>query len=109
MKTTERREKRMGEFSVSAGRVRTEINELAALNSRFKKQVEELRQTEGSLNGMWEGESRAAFHNAFHADSLQMESFYGTVLTFVRTLDEIVNKYEAAERRNLDIATRRNY
>ena len=52
----------MGEFSVSAGRVRTE-----------------------------------------------MESFYGTVLTFVRTLDEIVNKYEAAERRNLDIATRRNY
>nr|WP_027871343.1 WXG100 family type VII secretion target [[Eubacterium] cellulosolvens] len=99
----------MGEFSVSAGKVRSELNELAALNSRFRKQVEELKQTESSLNGMWEGASRTAFHNAFHADSLQMESFYGTVLTFVRTLDEIVNKYEAAERQNLDIATRRNY
>jgi uncharacterized protein YukE len=99
----------MGEFSVSAGKVRNEVNELRELGGRFRKQVETLKQTESGLNGMWEGESRSAFHKAFCADVNQMESFYGTVLTFIRTLEEIVSKYENAERKNLDVATRRKY
>lgn len=84
-------------------------NELKNLNSRFKSQYENLKSTEGRLNGMWEGEAKTAFHNAFSKDIVQMQNFHDLVDRYIASLNQIAAKYQAAESKNLGTASTRKY
>ncbi len=93
----------MSEFSVMITELQKKAEMLSERNRQYLKQVEGLQETEASLHGMWEGESRDAFHGSFSRDMQQMMIFYRTVTEYVRSLFEIVQKYQMAEKRNLEI------
>lgn len=99
----------MADFTVSVQDLKAKVDSLRQLNSQFKSQVEELSGTESSLNGMWEGEARETFHNAFQSDRTQMDNFYNAVEVYAQRLETIAARYAQAESTNVDIANERTY
>lgn len=99
----------MSEIQVTTAQLRAKAEELRNLNSKFSTQVEELASEENSLNSMWEGEAKDAFHTAFNNDKTQMETFHAEVEKYVNALEQIIQKYEDAERKNASTASMRSY
>lgn len=98
-----------GKITVNTSTVTNKAGELKSLNSNLKKQIETLTTTENSLNSMWEGDAKEAFHKAFSNDVIQMNNFYNAIEKYVASLQEIVSAYEKAEKTNLNTATTRAY
>lgn len=99
----------MAEIKVTSGELKNKASELRQLNGQFKKAVEDMSSEEQQLTGMWEGESKNAFHNAFLSDKSQMEVFYETIEKYCQTLETNAAKYETAEQKNLNTASTRTY
>lgn len=99
----------MSDFTVSINDLKAKVDSLRQLNSQFKSQVGELEATEANLNGMWEGEAKNAFHNAFMSDKAQMDNFYNAVELYAQRLEAIAARYAQAEAANVDIASERTY
>lgn len=99
----------MAEFMVTAANLISKASELESLNSNFKSQVEKLSSDEQALSGMWEGEARNAFHNAFEHDKNEMYEFYNAIVTYINALNDIAKKYAQAEATNVEIANTRKY
>ena len=98
----------MSQFRVTASELRSKSEELTNLNTSFKNAVENLVNSEGSLNTMWEGEAKDAFHNAFTGDKAKMDQFAALIEKYVTTLQTIATKYETTERQNTSIASQRS-
>lgn len=98
----------MADFQVTPATLRAKAEELKSLNSQLNSQIEQLASTEGALNGMWEGASREAFHQAFTSDKAQMDAFKNLVDQYCAALETQAAKYEAAENANIATATTRN-
>lgn len=96
-------------IQVTTATLKNKANELKNLNSKFKSQVENLNSAESSLNGMWEGEVKDAFHKAFSQDITQMHNFYNAIEQYVQKLEQIAAAYEKAEKKNTSTATTRKY
>lgn len=99
----------MAEIKVTSGELRSKASELRQLNSQFKKAVEDMTATEQQLMGMWDGETKEAFHNAYNSDKTQMDTFYDTIEKYCQTLENNADKYESAEQKNLGTASTRSY
>lgn len=99
----------MALIQVSAAELKAKASELRNLNSQFKTQVGNLESQEQNLIGMWEGEARDAFHNAFNNDKTQMDSFYNLIEQYCAALETIAGKYEQAEAQNTNTAATRTY
>lgn len=99
----------MAEIKVTSGELKNKASELRQLNGQFKKAVEDMTSTEQQLMGMWEGESKEAFHNAYNSDKSQMDVFYDTIEKYCQALENNAAKYEAAEQKNLQTASSRSY
>lgn len=99
----------MAELSVIIAELKSKADELDGLNQQFLSQVQSLEDTEGALNGMWEGDARTQFHTAFTNDSVQMHNFYNAIAQYVSTLQSAVTMYQQAESQNVEIATERHY
>lgn len=99
----------MSEFVVSVNDLKVKVDTLRQLNAQFKSKVGEMESTEASLNGMWEGEAKEAFHNAFTSDKTQMNNFYNAVEVYAQRLESIVARYAQAEAANVEIASERTY
>jgi len=81
--------------------------ELSTLNNNFAKKVEELMASEKSLSGMWEGQAKEAFENAFNTDAGKMNQFKAAVDEYYSRLLTIVSQYEQAESKNVSVGTTR--
>ena len=99
----------MAAFTVTAKELQAKAEELRNLNQQFKSEVSNLESVEGALSGMWEGEARDAFHNAFNSDKIQMDNFYNAIELYAVRLQEAASKYMQAEAPNVEIANTRNY
>ena len=99
----------MSEFVVSVNDLKVKVDTLRQLNAQFKSKVGEMESTEASLNGMWEGGAKEAFHNAFTSDKTQMNNFYNAVEVYAQRLESIVARYAQAEAANVEIASERTY
>ncbi len=99
----------MGLINVSAATLRTKAEELANLNSTLKTNINELETSEQNLTTMWEGQTKDAFHNAFHSDKVQMDNFSRLIDNYVAALENVATKYEQAENTNLNTASTRSY
>lgn len=99
----------MADFTVSISDLKTKVDTLRQLNAQFKNQVGELESTEANLNGMWEGEAKNTFHNAFSSDKTQMNNFYNAVEVYAQRLEAIAARYAQAEATNIEIAAERTY
>ncbi len=94
---------------VSAAEMLAKADELENLNNQFKTQIDALEATEGTLIGMWEGETKEAFHTAFHNDKVQLTNFYNAIKLYVLSLRQIAARYQQAEATNMETATARTY
>lgn len=99
----------MSFFEISNEELKSQAEELRNLNSRFKTIKESLEQSEQTLRGMWEGEANENFHTAFLRDSGQLDAFYSTIEQYVAALTQIAERYDAAERHNVELASNRSY
>lgn len=99
----------MADFRVSINDLKTKVDSLRQLNSQFKSQVSDLESTEASLNGMWEGQARETFHQAFNSDKVQMNNFYNAIEVYAQRLEAIAAKYAKAEAESVEIASQRSY
>lgn len=99
----------MGLIQVSANELRAKAASLRELNGMFKSQVGNLESQEQTLVGMWEGEARDAFNNAFNNDKAQMDNFYNLIEQYCVALENIAAKYEMAEAQNVSTAAARTY
>ena len=99
----------MATFRVTTNDLKSRAEELRALNAQFKNEVANMEALEGSLSGMWEGEAKETFHNAFTSDKVQMDNFYNAIEMYANVLTNIATRYEQAESVNTDTATTRNY
>lgn len=99
----------MALIRVSTSELKAKAEELKNLNFQFKSSVSELESVENNLSGMWEGEARDAFHNAFNNDKVQMNNFYNAIEVYVQRLEEAAAKYAQAEAANAELAGTRSY
>lgn len=99
----------MAEIKVMTNELKSKIEELRSLNAQFKSTTGELEATEQSLNSMWEGNAKDAFHNAFVSDKQQMDNFYAAVELYAQKLEIILAKYIQAENANIELANTRSY
>lgn len=99
----------MADFRVSINDLKTKVDSLRQLNSQFKSQVADLESTEASLNGMWEGQARETFHQAFNSDKVQMDNFYNAIEVYAQRLEAIAAKYAQAEAESVELASSRSY
>ena len=99
----------MAIIRVTAAQLKTGAEELRNLNQQFKAAVSDLESTESSLNSMWEGDARNAFHQAFTNDKTQMDNFFNAIEVYAQRLEGAAAKYEQAEAQNTEIATTRTY
>lgn len=97
----------MALIRVSSGELRSKANQLESMNSQFKSAVSQLSSQEQSLSGMWEGESRNAFHTAFNNDRTQFDNFANGIVKYVQALLNAAQEYEKAESTNVTIAKTR--
>ena len=97
----------MAEFQVTASTLKQKAEELSTLNNNFAKKVEELMASEKSLSGMWEGQAKEAFENAFTTDAGKMNQFKAAVDEYYSRLLTIVSQYEQAESKNVSVGTTR--
>lgn len=99
----------MATYQVVTADLKAKAEELRSLNARFKTEIGSMEALEGRLSGMWEGEARVAFHNAFTSDKTQMDNFYNAIELYVARLEAAAAKYAQVEAQNAEIAATRNY
>ena len=99
----------MSEITTMVSTLKAKADELRELNEVFKGQREELMSTHEALNGMWEGEAKAAFDQAFKRDMIQFQNFYNAINGYVEALEDIANNYSMMEARNIELARERCY
>ncbi|MBQ8305265.1 MAG: WXG100 family type VII secretion target [Blautia sp.] len=95
------------EIRVTSAALRSRREELEQANGQFRELLERLESTVGMLAASWEGESHDAFYQAFKEDRGKMDLFSDTVRAYGATLDNMINKYEAAEKANTILARSR--
>ncbi|MBS5522104.1 MAG: WXG100 family type VII secretion target [Clostridiales bacterium] len=99
----------MSQFQVTASELTRQAETLTQLNQNLQSQITVLENTEASLMGMWEGEAKNAFHNAFQNDKAKMQNFKTAIDQYVAALQNIAAKYAQAEAANVNTASTRNY
>lgn len=97
----------MAVFQVTSQTMRDKAQELRSQNNNLKSQIENLRSQENSLSGMWEGEAREAFRNAFTQDITKMQSFVDAIEQYATALVNAADEYDRAEARNVSTASTR--
>ena len=99
----------MPSFTANVQQLRTKAEELSGLNSNFKTTVSELEAEEQTLAGMWDGQAKEAFHQAFNSDKIQMTNFSTLIDKYVAVLLNIAAKYEQVDNAGAEIASTRTY
>lgn len=99
----------MALIRVTAEELKNRAEMLNQANTGLKAKVSEFEAASQALAGQWEGEARDAFVNAYTQDKTQMDNFSTVIDDFYQKLLYIAQNYDAAERKNVDIATTRNY
>lgn len=99
----------MAEILTTTAQLRSQAEMLRGLNDNFKSNVSQLESIEGSLMGMWDGDAKTAFHQAFTKDKTQMDNFYNAIAQYAYILEQIADNYDSTEATNTSTATTRKY
>ena len=84
-------------------------NELEILNENFLNETEILNEREAELAGMWEGEAKESFRQAYASDAIQMKNFYNAIRIYIQQLRFIIECYRRYELTNVELASSRAY
>ncbi|MCR4813250.1 MAG: WXG100 family type VII secretion target [Lachnospiraceae bacterium] len=99
----------MALIRVTAEELKNRAEMLNEANANLKAKIQEFEAASQALAAQWEGEAKDAFVNAYTQDKAQMDNFSNVITDYYQKLSYIAQNYDAAERKNTDIATTRNY
>lgn len=99
----------MSFIQVTSAELRNKASELQGLNARLQSEIENLSNCHSGLTAMWEGEAKEAFTSAFLKDKVSMDNFKTAIDSYIQSLNVIAQRYEEAEKRNINTATQRSY
>ena len=104
----------MAFFSVTSSELRNRAGRITELNGQFKSKTTVLGEQESALCGMWEGEARDTFHQAFTRDKQQMDVFHQLIAQYVQALwrlrqDMSRQRRETGKLRRQEIIRRKIY
>ncbi|MBQ4528375.1 MAG: WXG100 family type VII secretion target [Clostridia bacterium] len=99
----------MSAFDVTPAQLKSTADQLESLNQQFQSAVNNLDSTQQTLNGMWEGEAKQAFQQAFSKDKVNMDAFHANITKFVAAIRTMASKYEQAENQNTQTGQSRSY
>ena len=99
----------MSFIQVTSSELRNKAEQLQGLNSKLKSEIENLQAHQANLNTMWEGDAKEAFNNAFIRDKEKMDAFKTAIDQYIQAMLVIAGRYEEAEKKNISIASTRNY
>lgn len=91
-------------FRVTSAQLRSKAQELRGLNERFKDSVGNLQASEQALNGMWEGDARKSFHDAFTQNKSKFDKFASGIEDYIQRLEQAAQEYDRVEAQNVEIA-----
>lgn len=77
----------MAELQVTSSQLRASAEEIRHLGQEINSSLENLRETEGALAGMWEGEAQTTFRTAFNTSATQMETYKSAIENYAQTLE----------------------
>ena len=95
----------MAEFTVTAKELYAKASYLEGCNRTLKEKISLLETEHTALAAMWEGDSHDTFDRHFRADKGKMLLFHQEMTRYTAALRTIAQKYEAAERRNVALAS----
>ena len=93
-------------IQLTSGDLAKKKDELARLNSDFKKQLDDMTSTEKAILGMWDGDASNAFDKKYDKDYKKMERMYPAVQKYCTALETIIKMYEDTEKKNIQIVTK---
>ena len=99
----------MAQITVTTTELSRKMDELQNSNNQLNQQIEQLKGQENNLCSLWEGEARDKFDQEFKNDVQQMMDFHKAIGDYVAKLGTIINAYNDAERRNLEVASNRTF
>lgn len=87
----------MSDYQVNPTDVVRVMNELTADNEKLACRIEQLKQLQADLAGIWEGEADRAFNATIMKDITTLESYHGLMQQFCLALQEIGQAYAQTE------------
>ena len=91
----------MSFYQIDSRQLRGKKDELIGLLRRFSQEKETLCAKETALRAMWEGAANEKFHDLFVKNAGQMDAFGEVVNQYTVVIDNIADRYDTAEQRNL--------
>lgn len=99
----------MAFYQVNSRNLREGKDELLNLNERLMGEKDNLNSCEANLKNMWEGQANEQFHQSFLKSASQMDAFYQLIRRYCEVMEIIIDRYEAAEQKNLATAGQSSY
>lgn len=87
----------MAEIRVTPSVLKSKAEELQSGLKSLSQKMDELQQRENQLSGMWQGEAKESFHNAFMTSYNECQPFFEELQKFIAKLVETAEQYERAE------------
>ena len=91
----------MSDYRVNPADMARILNELNADNEKLAGKIEQLRQLQSQLTGIWEGEADRAFQTTMTNDISTLESYHELMQQFCLALQDIGTMYVDTEFDNL--------
>lgn len=92
----------MSDYLVNPADIARIMEELTADNETLAGRIEQLRQLQSELTGIWEGEAEQVFQSAMTNDISALESYHALVQQYCLALQEIATEYAETELDNLE-------
>ena len=99
----------MAQFTVDVAKLRTALSDLQKDHKDFNSEVDDLKKSEKTLSGKWEGDAKEAFEKAFLEDAKYMDDFSSLLTKYEETLQKMIEAYEAAARENVRTGSTRSF
>jgi len=99
----------MSFYQINSNDLRNKEGDLEMLLQKFRSEKENLISNESALSTMWEGEANNSFHQMFIRNIGQMEAFIALIDNYARVMGSIADRYDSAEARNTNLASKRSY
>lgn len=92
----------MSDYLVNPADIVRIMEELTADNETLAGRIEQLRQLQSELTGIWEGEAEQSFQSTMTNDISALESYHSLVQQYCLALQDIAAVYVETELDNLE-------
>ena len=99
----------MAQFGVDLQKLEQCLSDLKSDHKQFDAEVENLRTSERTLSGKWEGDAKEAFEKAFNSDAKYMDDFGRLLTEYENALDTVIKAYRNAESTNIATGNLRTF